>query len=60
MYPLPEQDLEDSVPERAREYFRQAQNSLHAPAGAVILAASAVDAMLKSKSYKDKTLHARV
>jgi hypothetical protein len=60
MYPESAQELDDSVPPKAREYFKQAQNSLHAPAGAVILAASAVDAMLKATGYKDGTLNARI
>jgi len=50
----------DSVPQRAREFLLQAAASLHAPAGAVMLTASAVDAMLKEKGYKDGTLNARI
>jgi hypothetical protein len=38
----------------------QAINSLHAPAGAVMLAASSVDAMLKSKGYADGSLYDRI
>jgi hypothetical protein len=34
--------------------------SLHAPAGAVMLCASAVDAMLKAKGYKDGRLYDRI
>lgn len=59
MYPgVAEVDL--AVPSRAREYLQQALNSLHTPAGAVMLAASAVDAMLKAKGYKDGTLNTRM
>jgi hypothetical protein len=60
IYPETSEELNDSVPHKPREYFKQAQNSVHAPAGAVILAASAVDAMLKAKGYKDGSLHARI
>jgi hypothetical protein len=34
--------------------------SQHAPAGAVMLAASAVDAMLKDMGYKDGSLNTRI
>jgi DNA-directed RNA polymerase subunit RPC12/RpoP len=54
------QEVEASIPERAREYLLQALNSLHAPAGAVMLGASAVDAMLKAKGYKDGNLYNRI
>lgn len=53
-------DVDDALPERAREYLRQALNSMHTPAGAVMLAASAVDAMLKAKGYKDGSFYARI
>ena len=33
---------------------------MHAPAGAVMLIASAVDAMLKNKGYKDGSLYERI
>ena len=38
----------------------QAIESQHAPSGAVMLAASAVDAMLKAKGYKDGNLFSRI
>ena len=40
------------IPDRARYYLQQAIDTLHAPAGSVMLAASAVDAMLKAKGRK--------
>ena len=51
-------DLE--IPDRPRKYLLQASESLHAPAGAVMLAASAVDSMLKAKGYVDGTLYTRI
>ena len=54
------QDVSEDVPGRAREYLHQALNSLSSPAGAVMLAASAVDAMLKAKSLTAGTLYARI
>ena len=52
--------VSDVVPERAREFLTQAASSLHAPAGSVMLTASAVDAMLKDKGYKDGVLNGRI
>ncbi len=49
-----------TVPERARNYLDQAMASLHAPSGAVMLTASAVDAMLKERGYKTGSLNSRI
>lgn len=49
-----------AIPDKARQYLAQAMNSLQAPAGAVLLAASAVDEMLKQKNYKTGSLNARI
>ncbi len=54
------EELSDAIPAEARRYLRQAQDSIHAPDGAVMLAASAVDAMLKSKGYQDGNLYSRI
>lgn len=51
-------DLE--IPERPRSYLKQASESMHAPAGAVMLAASAVDSMLKAKGFVEGTLYTRI
>jgi hypothetical protein len=59
MYPTPK-DVDVSIPEKAKGYLKQAIDSMHAPAGAVMLAASAVDAMLKKKGYKDGSLYDRI
>lgn len=59
MWPAPAV-IADVVPVRAREFLAQAVASLHAPAGAVMLTASAVDAMLKDKGYKDGSLNSRI
>jgi len=58
-YPQPA-EIDPTLPEKAAGYLQQAVNSLHAPAGAIMLAASAVDAMLKAKGYKDETLYRRI
>jgi hypothetical protein len=59
IYPSP-LEVESALPARAREYLEQAVNSMHAPAGAVMLAASSVDAMLKAKGYKEGSLYSRI
>ena len=48
------------IPERPRTFLAQAQESLHAPAGAVMLAASAVDSMLKQRGLSEGSLYARI
>jgi Domain of unknown function (DUF4145) len=52
--------VQAELPERAQTYLSQAFGSLHAPAGAVMLAASSIDAMLKAKGYKEGSLYARI
>lgn len=53
-------DIDAAIPDRARGYLDQAINSLSSPAGAVMLAASSVDAMLKAKGLKDGSLYSRI
>lgn len=53
-------EVNTAVPSPARDYLKQALESIHAPAGAVMLAASSVDAMLKAKGYKEGTLYQRI
>lgn len=53
-------EIDSAIPGKARAYLEQAINSLHAPAGAVMLAASSVDAMLKEKGYKEGNLYSRI
>jgi hypothetical protein len=52
--------IDQEIPERPKAYLIQAINSIHAPAGAVMLAASAVDAMLKIKGYEQGNLYSRI
>ena len=53
-------EVDEEIPDTARSYLSQAIQSLHAPAGAVMLSASSVDAMLKAKDYRDGTLYTRI
>ncbi len=59
IWPSP-QSVHESIPDRARTYLQQAIASISAPAGAVMLAASAVDSMLKEKGMKKGSLHSRI
>ncbi len=52
--------VDDAIPDRARAYLQQAHESLHVPAGAVMLAASAVDAMLKARGLISGSLYSRI
>ena len=60
LFPLAESVDDEAIPPNARTYLSQAISSQHAPAGAVMLAASAVDAMLKAKTYRDGSLYSRI
>lgn len=52
--------ISETIPARAKEYLEQAVDSIHAPAGAIMLAASSIDAMLKNKGYKEGALYLRI
>jgi hypothetical protein len=54
------ESVDEAVPAIAHAYLTQALQSLHAPDGTVMLAASAVDAMLKDKNYKTGNLYGRI
>ncbi len=53
-------EVSDRVPPPAREYLRLAQESIHSPAGAVLLCGSAVDAMLKAHGHREGSLNSRM
>tara|TARA_R110002111_G_scaffold258042_3_gene326701 strand:+ start:46 stop:660 length:615 start_codon:yes stop_codon:yes gene_type:complete len=59
LYP-DEIEVADSLPEKAKAFLDQAIDSLHAPSGAIMLAASSIDAMLKDKGYKKGSLYSRI
>ncbi|PJZ48791.1 hypothetical protein CH362_12155 [Leptospira saintgironsiae] len=60
LYPTSSVALDESIPSRAKEYLKQAIDSIVAPSGSIVLAASSVDAMLKNKGYKEGTLYGRI
>ncbi len=60
MYPNGKQMQNEAIPDRVQSYLNQASDSLNAPSGSVMLSASAVDAMLKDKNYKEGSLYKRI
>lgn len=60
VFPSAGVSLSDDIPQRARSFLRQAVDSLRSPSGAVMLAASAVDAMLKAANLKSGSLFERI
>ncbi len=50
----------EDIPDVARTFLQQAFDTLHAPDASTVMAASAVDAMLKAKGYTNGTLYARI
>src|SRR5688572_2711377 len=59
-YPEGAIDISSAIPSRAQTYLRQAADTLHSPSASVVVSASAVDAMLKAKDYRDGSLYARI
>lgn len=54
------QTVNEDIPGKANTFLQQAIASIHAPAGAVMLAASSVDSMLKEKGYVEGSLYTRI
>ncbi|HIK63504.1 MAG TPA: DUF4145 domain-containing protein [Henriciella marina] len=59
LFPAP-QAVDSNLPERVFKYLTQALESIHVPDGAVMLAGSAVDAMLKEKGLVEGSLYKRI
>lgn len=55
-----ERSAPQELPTRAREYLSQAIEAIATPAGCIMLAASAVDAMLKERGLSNGTLFNRI
>jgi len=55
-----QQAVAEELPDRAKDYLSQSIASIHAPVGAIVTAASAIDAMLKAKGYKEGSLYSRI
>ncbi len=54
------EEPDPELPEKVRIYLRQAEESIHAPDGAVMLAGSAVDSMLKEKGLSKGSVYSRI
>lgn len=52
--------ISSDIPPTAARYLTQARETLASPAASVLMAAAAVDAMLKERGYKDGKLHSRI
>ncbi len=52
--------VDESIPTKPKAFLNQAIDSLHAPSGSIMLAASAIDSMLKEKGYKTGKLYSRI
>ena len=59
IYPAPLL-VHEALPLRARQFLEQAINSLSSPSGAIMLAASSVDSMLKDKGFREGNLYSRI
>ena len=53
-------EAHQDIPEPARAFLQQAYETLHAPDAAGVMAASAVDAMLKELGYREGSLYKRI
>jgi len=52
--------IDESIPDRARRHLREAMDTLSSPSASIVASASAVDAMLKARNYRDGSLYARI
>jgi hypothetical protein len=59
MFPNAE-SVDELIPDRPKTFLAEAIRTLHAPVAAVMVAASAIDAMLKEKGLREGSLYARI
>lgn len=52
--------VDSSLPEKARVFLSEANETIHSPSGSIMLSASCVDAMLKAKGYIKGSLYSRI
>src|SRR5206468_11785287 len=60
LHPNKNLEVSGDVADRARTFLLQAFESTRSPSGALMLAASAVDSMLKAKNLKTGNLYERI
>jgi hypothetical protein len=53
-------EVDKSLPDEAQRYLKQAIDTIFAPDASTVMAASAVDAMLKAKGFRDGSLYTRI
>jgi hypothetical protein len=59
LFPEPKK-VDDNLPYKAKQFLIQSLETIHAPAGSIMLSASSIDAMLKDKGYKEGNLYKRI
>lgn len=59
IYPTP-RTVDEDLPEIAKRFLQQAQDTLHAPDAAAVMAGSSVDAMLKHLGFEDGSVYVRI
>ena len=59
IYPKPK-TVNEILPTKVKAFLQQAIDSVYAPAGSIMLCASAVDAMFKEKGYTEGSLFSRI
>lgn len=52
--------VDECLPEKVKQFLNQSLETIHAPAGSIMLSASSIDAMLKDKGYKTGNLYKRI
>lgn len=52
--------VDSAIPLKARTFLHQANETIHSPSGSIMLSASSIDAMLKTKGYKEGSLYKRI
>jgi hypothetical protein len=60
MYPSAVRSVHEALPSKAQRYLLEALNSQSAPSAAIMVTASAIDAMLKARGVTDGSLYARI
>lgn len=59
LYPKP-RTVDEELPDIAKRYLQQAQDTLYAPDAAAVMAGSAVDAMLKHLDFTEGSVYTRI
>ena len=52
--------VDECLPDKVKQFLNQSLETIHAPAGSIMLSASSIDSMLKDKGYKAGNLYKRI